>query len=278
MSRARTIKPGFFTNDSLGEMNPLGRLLFAGLWTLADRDGRLLDRPKKIKAEVLPYDSFNVDKGLCELADRGFIQRYTVDGVACIQVLHWLVHQRPHPRELPSELPAVPVSHVHASAIYDSSVAHASVMHGSSMDDAYAMHEPDMDQPRKPNPDPVPASRADASSSFPSFPSLPSLPPSPPSGEERPAVPKPKRERVPITESDTEDLIAKYGAQYGSPQSVRDEIDLALNHQARFKNFNERLYVDGWLRRELTHRPGLRMVNGHTAPPRRVIDKTGMEN
>jgi hypothetical protein len=48
MARSRNIKPGFFTNDELAECHPLGRLLFAGLWTIADKRG-LDDRPKKLK-------------------------------------------------------------------------------------------------------------------------------------------------------------------------------------------------------------------------------------
>ena len=48
MARARILKPGFFANELLAEIHPYGRLLFAGLWTLADREGRLEDRPKRI--------------------------------------------------------------------------------------------------------------------------------------------------------------------------------------------------------------------------------------
>jgi hypothetical protein len=32
------------------------RLLFTGLWCLADREGRLEDRPAEIKAEIFSYD------------------------------------------------------------------------------------------------------------------------------------------------------------------------------------------------------------------------------
>ena len=39
MSRSRNIKPGFFKNEHLAECQPLARLLFIGLWTLADREG-----------------------------------------------------------------------------------------------------------------------------------------------------------------------------------------------------------------------------------------------
>jgi hypothetical protein len=62
MARARNIKPGFFANDVLAEIDPLGRLLFAGLWTIADREGRLEDRIKKIKAQILPYDDCDCDQ------------------------------------------------------------------------------------------------------------------------------------------------------------------------------------------------------------------------
>jgi len=48
MARSRNIKPGFFRNEMLAECSPLARLLFAGLWCLADRFGRLEDRPKRI--------------------------------------------------------------------------------------------------------------------------------------------------------------------------------------------------------------------------------------
>lgn len=104
MARTRNIRPGFFSNELLGDLHPLTRLLFAGTWTLADREGRLLDRPKKIKAEVLPYDNHNPDKALAQLADCGFIIRYEVDGERYIQVANWRKHQHPHPREEVSKI------------------------------------------------------------------------------------------------------------------------------------------------------------------------------
>ena len=61
MARARNIKPGFFDNEILGELPALTRLLFIGLWCLADREGRLQDRPKRIKKELLGYDDVTAD-------------------------------------------------------------------------------------------------------------------------------------------------------------------------------------------------------------------------
>ena len=106
MSRARNIKPGFFTNGDLLECQPLARLLFAGLWCEADRRGILEDRPKTLKVKLLPGDNCDVDELLNELEAKGFIQRYQVDGVRCISVLNFGKHQNPHVKETPNALPA----------------------------------------------------------------------------------------------------------------------------------------------------------------------------
>jgi hypothetical protein len=67
MARARNIKPSFFTNEELVELPFSTRLLFIGLWTLADREGRLEDRPKRIKMAIFPADNIDVDAALGEL-------------------------------------------------------------------------------------------------------------------------------------------------------------------------------------------------------------------
>ena len=51
MPRARNIKPSFFSNDELAEIPPVGRLLFIGMWTLADYKGDFIWREKRVKAE-----------------------------------------------------------------------------------------------------------------------------------------------------------------------------------------------------------------------------------
>jgi len=106
LARARNIKPGFFLNDVLAEIEPIGRLLFIGLWTIADREGRLEDRCKKIKAAVLPYENCNVHNLLNALQNKGFIMRYEVDGRGYIQIVNFLKHQNPHMKEQASEIPA----------------------------------------------------------------------------------------------------------------------------------------------------------------------------
>jgi len=105
MARSRNIKPGFFLNDTLGELPVEARLLFIGLWTLADREGRLADRPKKIKIQVFPYDEFDVDDLLSKLQLAEFIRRYQTDGVCYIEIVNWHKHQNPHHKEVGSEIP-----------------------------------------------------------------------------------------------------------------------------------------------------------------------------
>jgi len=107
MARARNIKPGFFKNEILGVADPLYSLLFEGLWVLADRAGRLEDRPLRIKGEVFPYrDGLDMDAMLNWLQENGFIQRYTSHGKKCILVTEFVKHQNPHKNETESELPA----------------------------------------------------------------------------------------------------------------------------------------------------------------------------
>lgn len=105
MARSRNIKPGFFTNEDLVELEFSTRLLFAGLWTVADKEGRLQDRPKKIKIDIFPADNIDVDPMLQELHNSGFIVRYVWEEKKYIQIKNWAKHQNPHHTEKPSEIP-----------------------------------------------------------------------------------------------------------------------------------------------------------------------------
>lgn len=114
--RARNIKPGFFKSEGLASCTPLARLLFIGLWCMADREGRLEDRPARIKAELFPYEKADIEKLLIELSDKtdcdgtpSFIVRYG-QPKQYIQILHFLSHQNPHFKEKESEIPAISTS------------------------------------------------------------------------------------------------------------------------------------------------------------------------
>lgn len=106
MARARNLKPSFFLNTDLAQIEPFGRILFQGLWCLADRAGRLEDNPLKIKAQVLPYDNPDIDKLLTKLHTLKLIIRYHKNGEKFIQITNFTKHQYPHVREQESTIPA----------------------------------------------------------------------------------------------------------------------------------------------------------------------------
>lgn len=118
MARARNIKPGFFKNYELADLGAQAQILFAGLWCLADREGRLEDKPRFIKAEIFPYYEYDVNSGLTELQRLKLVSRYQVNGVCVIQVCNFKKHQTPHNTEKASILPEQPIKHSIESTTY----------------------------------------------------------------------------------------------------------------------------------------------------------------
>lgn len=103
--RSRNIKPSFFLNEELAECGEAAMLLFSGLWCMADRDGKLEDRPARIKAAIMPYFNHNCNELLDSLNKRGFIYRYEVDDKRYLIIPKFKQHQFPHHRENGSVIP-----------------------------------------------------------------------------------------------------------------------------------------------------------------------------
>lgn len=111
MARARLLHPEFARHEGLAELGHTHRLLFALLPTIADREGLLEDRPRRIKADLFPYDTdlgADVERGLDELARIGCIQRVEMYGRKVITIPGFLRWNKPHPREKQSELSKEP--------------------------------------------------------------------------------------------------------------------------------------------------------------------------
>lgn len=107
MARIRYIKPEFFDSEQVASVSLGARLLFAGLWTVADREGRFEFSPRRIKARLFPYDTLDVEPLLAELAVAKLILVYRVDAALFGWVPGFTKHQRPHPNEAKSTLPSV---------------------------------------------------------------------------------------------------------------------------------------------------------------------------
>jgi hypothetical protein len=95
-------------DERLAACQPFARLLYRDMHSLADKEGRLEDRPRWIAGEVFPYDDCDVTPLLDELHRHGFIQRYAVNGKRCICLPEFKHFQKPHQREQPSKLPEPP--------------------------------------------------------------------------------------------------------------------------------------------------------------------------
>lgn len=95
--RIRAIKPGFWKNERLAELSRDARLLFIGLWNLADSWGYLEDRPKRIRAELFPYDGITdaeFTSWLDQLRSNGFLIRGTsTTGIAVLFLPSFRKHQ-----------------------------------------------------------------------------------------------------------------------------------------------------------------------------------------
>lgn len=100
MGRIRTIKPEFWTSETLAKVPIRARLTFAGVWTYVDDNGVGRDNHALIASEIYPLepdprearDSTRED--LASLAEHGLIVRYIVDGRRYLKVNAWEEHQR----------------------------------------------------------------------------------------------------------------------------------------------------------------------------------------
>ena len=100
MPRARNLKPSFFKDAKVVSCTAYARLLFQGLWCLADYMGRLKYEPLEVKMEVFPADDVDIEALMAELSTKGLVEIYTDrSGSALVQVRGFSKHQNPHVNE-----------------------------------------------------------------------------------------------------------------------------------------------------------------------------------
>lgn len=113
MARIRTIKPEFFTSEDIVDLSPLARLLYIATWCEADREGRLVWKPRTMKLRYFPADDCDIDALARELVASGLVVPYG-DGLAFIP--SFSRHQHVNPRESQSSLPNPDASVTRADA------------------------------------------------------------------------------------------------------------------------------------------------------------------
>lgn len=108
MARQRFIHPCIWTSDNFLELSSRQRLLFIGMFSLADDDGRIKANPRTLKAAIFPADEITLDEietDLFMLLKTKSIILYEVDGLRYAYFPNWGKFQKPkYPQ--PSKLPS----------------------------------------------------------------------------------------------------------------------------------------------------------------------------
>jgi len=109
MARMRSLKPEYWADEELSDLPRDARLMYVGLWNLADEHSRLRGDPRYIKGQLFPYDDdlspAAVDVLLNALTVAGKVVRYRVGGHQYLHLPKLAKHQRLEPDKVPSRLP-----------------------------------------------------------------------------------------------------------------------------------------------------------------------------
>ena len=112
MPRRRMIDPQIWRNEKVGSLPDTGRLLFIGIFSQADDDGRLKADPRFLKATIFPYDEDLTVETVRKLRDDcthlGLIRVYTNGKEEYLDIPGWYEHQEIRKdRYTPSRLPSI---------------------------------------------------------------------------------------------------------------------------------------------------------------------------
>src|SRR5688572_24978841 len=98
MSRIRSLKPEIWLSHQLMNMSHGARLLFIGLITQADDDGRGSADPRRLKASIFPGDDLKasqISAWLSEIVTQGLARCYPANGHGPLYCLPtWSLHQK----------------------------------------------------------------------------------------------------------------------------------------------------------------------------------------
>jgi len=108
MVKRRMIHSCIWNSDGLEKLTIRQRLLWVGLISIADDQGRGKSKPRIIKNTIFPYDDFSdseIESDLTEIEGTGMILLYSEDDKWYFQIVKWWAYQKPQ-WAYPSEYPA----------------------------------------------------------------------------------------------------------------------------------------------------------------------------
>lgn len=94
MARIRTIKPEFWTDETLAECSPIARLLFVAALNFADDNGNLERSSRQLKAQAFPYDGIDCEPLVLEMIRTGLLIEYQVAERKYLHIKGFLTHQK----------------------------------------------------------------------------------------------------------------------------------------------------------------------------------------
>lgn len=105
--KIRSVRPEFFTDVKMARLSFGARLLYIGLWSYADDEGRGEYLPKLIEGAIFPHESADFATWWAELEGMGRVVRYEVEGQSYFMIPTFGDHQKPN-RVYASKLPPPP--------------------------------------------------------------------------------------------------------------------------------------------------------------------------
>ena len=98
MAKARMISSTTWCDEKFITLDDITRLVWFGIITTCDDQGRLQDNPLLIKAQLFPADDKSpelIKTSIDQLVSCGMVTRYTKEGKALLQINNWWEYQTP---------------------------------------------------------------------------------------------------------------------------------------------------------------------------------------
>ncbi len=98
MARKRMIDPNIWQSEDFSKLSTLGKLVFIGLFSLADDEGRGRSNPVYLKSTLFPYEegirSADIDKTLSEISSNMSVIFYSCNGSSYYSLYNWNTWQK----------------------------------------------------------------------------------------------------------------------------------------------------------------------------------------